>query len=209
MLTDKFMHIHIPHTAGGTFRVLIHKLIGDDGLPGCRVIDWTPHKSWCWYEREARKAQIPIPPAFAFIRNPYEWYVSTHLYQVQKEGEGGIDPNLGFEEWMRGLYQGKFDYRFYKTLTYLWTQSGADRATYVGRFEHLEKSVIDLTEVFLWGIVSRQTIGEVFRSLPRLHHSQYPLWDPPYPYREFYTDQTRRWVEEWDAELLERFEYQW
>lgn len=207
MLTTRFIHLHIPRSAGGTFRTLIYKLIGNQGVSGCPVVEWLAHQTWTWYEQKARKAGIAVPPTVVFVRNPYEWYVSLYLYIVKTEHYNGLD--LEFVEWMEGLREGRFEYHHLRTLTHMWTAYGGDRATHIGRFEHLERDMVRIVSELLKGIVVPERIPGIFRSLPRRQRAEHPLWNSPYPYREFHTPQTRRWVEEWDAELLERFEYQW
>lgn len=177
----------MPRTAGSTFRgkVVPHLDIV--------VLDKKAHKSYTYY---AEKCEGNPPPAFAFIRNPWEWYVSMwgRVNKIRKAGwESGT-----FKEYMECIKNGCINHWNFNTLTNAWNTVEADKADYIGRYEML---YYDLPQI-LYDILNVDK-GEI-QAILSVHRSRKTNHQP---YQCYYDPMMRRWVEEWDSELIDRFGY--
>ena len=72
MITNRFIHVHLPRTAGTTFGIVARRLQAH----GLVIFDDAAHRPLS--ERQARCAElgITIPPAVTFVRDPWCWYPS-------------------------------------------------------------------------------------------------------------------------------------
>jgi hypothetical protein len=95
LIHDRFVFIHVPKT-GGTF--LRHML--KEELPDCYPLgedDGRVHHGWDRIPDEAQGR-----PVLAFVRNPWDWYVSWYSFAV------GIPPERFDQARMRPLYRRLF-----------------------------------------------------------------------------------------------------
>lgn len=197
MITDRLIHIHVPRTAGTMFRALL------DSMPGLVIHNSVAHLP---YWLMASHFTGEVPPAVAFIRNPWEWYVSQWCW-VAEIGQRGFQGDfLAFMAKVRHNVEHDIMHPNFRRLSFWWMQLQAGRADYVGRFENLHEEIVAVLLATCGDLVDEGWIrGEL---------SDIGIWRPgrvdgkPHgPYQEYYTDEIRSWVAEWDEELIKRFGY--
>jgi len=74
VITDSFIFVHMPRTAGSTIQLIIRD-------SGAEIINAANHMSLA----QSQGLVDRDPPAFTVIRNPYEWYVSWYRRLVQTD----------------------------------------------------------------------------------------------------------------------------
>jgi len=191
MLTDKLIHIHIPRTAGTTFRLRVVRSLR------VKILDYSSHKSYSHYQTVCNRLGYEVPPAFAVIRNPWEWYVSMwgRVNKIKRNGWCGGT----FEQYMECIKLECIDHWNFKPLMNAWNVLEADKADFVARYESLYydiprfiKSIIPSTDELTIKLIF---MSERFRKTE--HHK----------YQTYYNDKTQQWVADWDSELISRFSY--
>lgn len=194
MLTDLFIHIHLPRTGGSTLRTFIGE------IPGVSVIDDRAHLS---YSEMAQQCQH-IPPAFVFIRNPWDWYVSQWCWvcQVNKQGFHG-----DFREFMKIVKENSIDNWNFKPLSYAWEYLGATNAQYIGRFENLHDETVRILLSIIPSLITEEQIRSGIAKAGKVKQGLDADGKPHAPYWEYYDGETRYWVARWDAKLIKRFGY--
>lgn len=81
LLTDYFVYIHIPRTGGNWAREILK----------------SSKKEWNTRSRVGHPGYVDVPepfrdkPAFAFVRHPWDWYVSWYEYIVGRIKRGDVD----------------------------------------------------------------------------------------------------------------------
>ena len=219
MITKNFIHIHIPKTGGQQIRLLI----SHSGMP---ILDQATNRNIkeC-YEIMSRLAPDMDPasmPIFCFVRNPWDWYVSRYFFRNQRDrsqdavaipadtcGEG-VE---GFQKHMR-LLKASWESGD-PVLNEFGKPAGTDYAPImlsgwhemrldgvrgpmrVGRFENFTEDTVTIFRS-LSG-VSRDKIMELI--MARVNASRHDK------YRDYYDDELKTMVAEWDADYIEKFGY--
>ncbi len=100
----KFIFIAIPKTAGHTIRSALRPLLADDDWEQCRLFLKKSfpipelakfghgHLTACQIERHLPNANYDEFFSFAFVRNPYDRFVSYNAFRNQKNGRMQRDP---------------------------------------------------------------------------------------------------------------------
>lgn len=133
---------------------------------------------------------------FAFVRNPWDWFVSQHFYNLQKLGEPhDIDAPLSLED----VYRTYRYLRIYRGAA--WVESACQNAficdntgnvlvDFLGRFEKFEDDFAAITALI--GLGTR---------LPRINASAHRY------YRDYYTSATAEVVRELYQVDIDIFSY--
>lgn len=180
-------------------------------IPGLQIINEHLHVS---YERMAMIANEVlgrIPPAIAFVRNPYAWYVSMW-------GIVWWYPQLTFvgtfREYMEVIRDQAIDNPNFVTMTQHWEAMGADKARYhgsleLGRLEEIHDWwFVPMLYRHLHDLIDEQSLAELVEKQPRFHPAiEWPSRQRTKHYSHYYDAEMRRWVEDWDADLIQRFGY--
>lgn len=184
VIGEGYVFIHIPKTGGTSIT---------DALGG-RSPNIGLHRT----AREANSAA----PAFCFVRNPFDWLVSTYCYNAQKQAVDAQEEDyqakirrMGFRRW---LTEDRFFLRDDPDETagpvqtrgqfYWWRD-----CTIAGRFEHL---ATDFREICRRLKIEHGRLGALNRR---------PKQRPEY--KAFYDGATRAFVEEHHERSLEHFGY--
>lgn len=203
MLANKFIFLHFPRTGGSTLRRVLPQLPG-----GHREISWA-HAPYDFYAGLCALLNLPIPPAFTFVRNPWAWYVSQWLWQMQARPDC---PQV-FGEWMehvkinaeKGLSAQVPEAAVNACpMSFAWEYMQCDKADYVGCYEDYENEVVRILLSILNGDLEALIRAKI-ASAGRVKRTK---WPPGYvTYQDFYTSETKQWVAEWDRVLIGRFSY--
>jgi hypothetical protein len=184
LVTPYFVFVHVRKTGGITI---------DEA---CRahfpVLHWTPERHEPYSDVPREYADLP---AVSFVRNPWDWYVSTWAWMVE---HGGGTPmakaaRAGFDDFIRLAYQraaaGRGMAQMFEEVS---------RGTDVEKFEGLADNFI--------AFLRRHSIpvpSGLSRDLKtiRLNESERG------PYETYYDEVTREMVAEATASIIERFGY--
>jgi len=205
MLTSRFIFMHFPRTGGSTLRRVLPQIVHQE-------ISWA-HAPYDFYAGLCMYLNIPIHPAFIFIRHPWSWYVSQWLWYASANGEGWSG---SFRDWMEVVKSSaagdmaSFSSSFIVDkcpMTFVWRYMQGDKADYVGFYEDYENEVIRILSSILGDDMDESLIRTKIASAGRRARTTLP--EGHSSYRDFYDKETRQWVLEWDAELIERFDYRW
>lgn len=194
MLTDRFIHVHIPRTGGTTLRWSIFPAI-----KGLEILDDAEHLSYSMMVRRCQDLGYPIPPAFAVVRNPWDWYVSQWRW-LQQIGEP-IGLGNGFSEYMRIVASHSKPNWNFRSLSCAWEYLGVDRTQYIGRFESLHRDIPLILHEIMPDLIDQEVIRTTLSKVKKrqTEHEHYS---------EYYDDEMRDWVAGWDTELIRRFRYE-
>ena len=201
LITPDFVFVHVPKTGGTWVRGMIPA-------------------EWRIAELETHREHDRVPPEYtdlpvlAFVRNPWDWYVSFWDDRVRglTTDDGWIDellrPDLGFETFLRAaLYTRDFRYRVGRWMR----EEGLDlysamfrditmprRSVWFGRFENLRADLLRfLDEV--------TTVDEALRK--RILTSPAEYVGGHRDYRTYYTPELRDLVAERCERIITRFGY--
>lgn len=201
MLTDRVMSLEVGRAGGG----MIHNILSD--IPGLTIIDNGIHGTYDFYAGQCQRLGIMAPPALTFIRNPWQWYVSQWCWirHVQR-------PEFPFQGTFReAMETTKKDPSFWylRSLTWSWHRHQADKAQYVGRMEALEDETVRILLAIIPDLLIEDEVRARVRAdwtgRTRCPNGEYE--DRFLDYHKYYDAELRGWVAEWDAELIERFQY--
>lgn len=200
MITDRLLHAHVFRTGGFLFRGVLKK------VPGLHIIKDTLHPSVDVMNRICQENSLPPPPIVAFVRNPWEWYVSQWCWV------GQVLPGYqcSFRSYMEAIREASTIDANITTMTHhYYSYIQAHRANYVGRFENLREDIIRILAEIMPDLVSRESLIEIMNSEPNYHPSI--VWTTGkrmVHYSRYYGPQMKYWVEKWDAGLIAQFGYQ-
>jgi hypothetical protein len=199
LITDRLLHIHVFRTGGFLLRgVLLN-------VSGLTVYDSALHREYPTMAEMALSFLDRVPPAVAFVRNPWIWYVSmwsyTLLYRTPPH-------QTTFGEYMSMIVEDSSDLDYVRFSDH-WESMGANKAQYIGRFEDLYHDIERILTLMIPDLVTGKRIRELMAMEPRHHASQpWKAKGTVLDYERFYTDELRETVKEWDGELIERFGYE-
>lgn len=207
-----FAHIHLPKT-GGTWLVatIKHKAPRDWGI---------------YVQGNAHDPASLAPPdvrLFAFVRNPYDWYVSLFCFelqnyhnkarafrglecgwsngarqwaeQIRKHGVTPPGNARGFRRMAEWMITGRFTATHDRML-----EGVSPERLMVGRFEHLRAESL---RCLAWatGAPVPHPLRRAIEGSEKIYASQRS------GYRNYYDDAARRLVESHESKMLERYNY--
>lgn len=138
MVTNCFTQINIGDTGGGVIRSLIHSKLILTGRVKC--LGDGAHETL----RQAR--EIACTPSFAFIRNPWDWYISRWIHELKTRRWRG-----SFHSFMTSDAVG--------SLTALWTQFTTPGLDRVGRFEHLPGDLASILSTYVPDLPAEEVLN--------------------------------------------------
>lgn len=201
MITDRLLFIHIQRTGGLFVRGVLRQ------IPGLWIFNDHLHLSYDQMVAKCEGYIDPVPPALAFVRNPWSWYVSLW-------GRIWWDPTIdfvgSFREFMQVVKSGIMapDPNFAKFSDH-WRYMGGDKAEHIGRFEILRQDIDMLIGSHLNGLINPVQLRLLMASQPHSHPCrEWPTFERCKPYWRYYDKELASWVKEWDGELIERFGYE-
>lgn len=181
---EPFIFIHINKTAGTS----IGRAIGlpiKDHLTAKEIIAKIGEEKW----REAYK--------FTFVRNPWDKVVSLYEYRRKKNKTRIAALNVTFSDWIKMTHGPSPDTAYYNNpksfqpqVEWLKDNDGKISIDFVGKFESINE---DFNHI-------KNAIG-LDAELPHLNASSRT------DYRSYYDDETRKLIEHWYREDIERFGY--
>lgn len=199
MITDRFIYIKMPRT-GGTPP---HKFLPT--VKGLRLLQpIMAHSPHSHSVARCKQAGWPVPPAFVFVRNPWEWNVASFC---------GI--RIVNRKWFCGTWDDFMEYQRYSRhwgcpdlgiagISSVWEYLEAGEATHFGKIENYADDWVSILGELIPDLVTAEEVREHF-SRP---HS---VWLPPdgklRPYQEFYTPAQRDMVARLERDIIKRFEY--
>ncbi|MBU0791993.1 MAG: hypothetical protein KKC55_16215 [Gammaproteobacteria bacterium] len=207
MITNRFMHIGLPHTGGGS----LHSFFTQ--WDGIQVIDRKAHQSYDWMAARAVEEGFAVPPAFVFVRNPWSWRVAmwTWVYAEYRNRSWFGETDGTFDDYMRVCEShrvtGQYDNGF-SGIAWSWKELQGDKAQWTGKLESFENDCVRIFLSLLPDLTNREEIRACVQRAGRANRRQDPFtgtWHGPY--QEYYTDRWRDLVAEWDAPIIERFGY--
>jgi len=198
MMTERLIHIHVPRTGGTTLRHLIQS------VPNINVVADPAH--WPYRKMvQSFPVGVEIPPAIAFIRNPWDWYASLWRWNRNIAYLGFTG---SFEDFMEIVYRECFGDWNFGTLTNACKYLEFDQAQHVGRFEFLRDDIVRIFQIIIPDLVDEQWVRRQIARLGAVKKSEFPNGIELKSYKEYYTGWMRNMVAEWDRELIEKFGYE-
>lgn len=192
MVSLKFIHIGMGDTGECIIRYAIHKYLERPKLVS--FVNDVAHLSL----HESRK--FSSAPAFSFIRNPFDWYISFWIHRLKTQRWRGT-----FRSWMLGGNEGQgvCMYDFWKHFT----EPGVE---YVGQFETLRDDFARILSTLIPDIVSH---GDVLKWFP----DAYNTWGnrpwieciEQHMREELYTPDLIERVYEQDKPIFEKWGYKY
>jgi hypothetical protein len=216
MLSKYFIHIHVPKTGGQCIRLISR-------YPQTEVLDQVTHITL--KDAKQRLAKLGVThdvPSFCFVRNPWDWYLSRYCFRNQ----GTYDPDdqylpadhcgdgpEGFRKHMlilkdaidngdciRTIDGEPAGTRTYRPITlsewhYKMTEGKVSK---VGRFENFTQDAIDIFQS-MCPVLDKNTLILTFGSKVNFSKHEH--------YREYYDDELKNLVEQWDKRYIDEFGY--
>jgi len=201
MVTDRFIHIGMPHTGSGALHVWLPK------IKGLRVIDVEAHKPYSYSAAKCKEAEVGVPLAFTFVRNPWEWNVAIWCWirHVNRRWFCGSFADL-LENQRYTRHWGLPDINT-AGITAAWEYLECEKAAYVGKLEDYDNQVPFILGQLIPDLISESQVREHIRKVGRLSAIPPPDGIPMKPYQEFYTPAQRDMVGEMEAGIIRRFGY--
>lgn len=174
LVTPEFVFLHVPKT-GGTF---VRTLLED------RLV---------YSDYHASIGEIPSGfrhlPRYAFIRNPWDWWVSWWVYKREQ----GEDVGDTLEEAITRVLCEQRNYRDYGFLGYtFWRIIGNRKQTQVLRFERLREDLGEVMRLYNYPEPNGQRVNASERG----------------DYRDYYDDFTRELVGSLERRVVRAFGYE-
>lgn len=197
LLAKHFVFIHVQKTGGTTVRSILEKHAPKEW----ELTDFGQHPTF---------ADIPSShahlPKFAFVRNPFSWYVSWFHFQRDKERsdfflEVSDGDTLGFADTMRRMFaiRPELQHGSGPFLQYLWEALGPGlEGVKAGRMEHMRD---DLARILGECCEVPADMAAAIASLPVLNAS------PHDHYSKYYDEELRDLIHEKDKPIFEYFDY--
>lgn len=203
MVTDRFIHIGMPHTGGSA----IHQWLPQ--LKGLRVINVEGHKPYSYSVDRCKEVGMAVPPAFTLVRNPWEWNVAIWCWirRINRKWFcGSFDDLLELQRYTRHWSLPDINVA---GETAAWEYLECDRAAHICKLENYENDLVEALEKL--GVIPA-LIGEAgarnkIRTIGWTNYSAPPDGIKVKPYQEFYTPAQRTMVEKFEAGIIKRFGY--
>jgi len=197
LLSKHFVFIHVQKTGGTTVRSILEKHAPEEW----ELTDFGQHPTY---------ADIPPShahlPKFAFVRNPYSWYVSWYHFQRNRERsdiylEVSENDTLGFADTMRRMFKIRPELKHGSgpLLQYLWKALGPGlEGIKAGKMENMRD---DLARILGECCEMPTAMEAAIASLPVLNAS------PHDHYSNYYDEELRDLIYEKDKPIFQHFDY--
>jgi len=182
---NKFVFIHIPKTAGQSIKQVLQA-----GAPDAIHL---PHMSVQQHLEWLGTTQYEQLFTFSFVRNPWARWVSMyHYFKKKKRGKhfNEVDPALPFNEWLPKQVPLKPN----TYLDWLKKENGELGVQFIGKVEEIEKDVRHVCALLGFKIIPTE--------IPKINTSTHN------PYQTYYSEESKRLVEEHHAADIEFFKYE-
>jgi hypothetical protein len=151
MIGHDVIHIGIGDTGEGMIRTAFQ----DNLMSTHRIkfIDTKAHMN-LEYARKLSKA-----PAFTFLRNPWDWYISLYIHRLKNRRWKGT-----FRDW---FYSGELTFmETFKYFTYIDGKLGIEMEN-IGQFEHFKRDLIRIVPRLIPNIVTEEEVRKWFPKIYR------------------------------------------
>lgn len=201
MVTDRFIYIGMPHTGGGALHLWLPK------VEGLCVINIEGHKPYSYSVAKCKEAGVEVPPAFTFVRNPWEWNVSIWCWirHVNRRWFGGTFADL--LELQRYTRHWSMPDINTAGITAAWEYLECEKAIYIGKLEDYDNQIPYILGRLMPDLISEPQVRKHIREVGRAFSVPPPDGTPVRPYQEFYTPAQRDMVADLEAGIIERFGY--
>ena len=190
IVTSQFVFVHVPKTGGEFVRAIVERHFD---------VSWRSYEAGLSYH--APYSELPDEfrelPAFSFVRNPWDCYVSIWAFLARREGPSPMRRAArdGFPSFLAAL-QGRL----------------AGGGGYAARHERMTSGTEILRYEDLRNELMRFLVGHGIEHPPAVRAAI--TEEPPVnrsshgPYQDYYDDHTRRLVASECADIIERFGYE-
>ncbi|MDO8348589.1 MAG: hypothetical protein Q7T30_00015 [Planctomycetota bacterium] len=197
-LTRHFVFVHVPRT-GGNF---VLKLLQEHTPAEWEMQRCADHATV--HEIPPSHATLPC---LAFVRNPYDWYVSWYHYQQRKRDpfflEVTDNGTLPFADAMRRALRSREALALGEG-PYTQTIRSMLGNDLVGvRFGKVERLRVDLQRMLSEIVEVPASMADAIRSLPRQNTSEHDHW------RRYYDAELRELIADKDRSSMTFFGYGW
>jgi len=221
MITDQFIHIHIPRTGGQLVRGICRQqknkfkfFINNSHM--------TMTESLEELTKHGKNLKVP---AFCVVRNPWDWYVSRYFFRQKEITRNKIGPQAkleecgnsvaGFQKHMEMLRDYKergipverilnrgWAPRIWKglTLTDYFNYMCIPEPKHIIKLENFPNDMINLMRTLAPSIFDEKTLTRKLAS--KYNASQHDK------YQDYYSEELRDMVADWDKDFIKRFEYE-
>jgi len=207
---DRLIHLHVTRCGGTAFDRILREL-RKHGLKPIGAVK-AKHLAYKHLAETYTSRGLLVPPAIAFIRNPWSWYVA-------------------FWSWVRVVdythFQGDFN-EYVKlvsqkrhgscvSLTIYWEMMQADKADYIVRMEDWYSGIVPVFAKvgIVPDLVTAEEADQIIRSVGTARVDRHPdpnlkrtRWEAVHPYQEYYNEESKALVARMDGELIRRFGYE-
>ncbi len=204
----KFVFLHIPKTGGSSIAHEMMKMCGyvpninhipaeeftlfKDLAKWGNSTDMPQHSNYGDLKRYLEDLNIDVNDyfVFTFVRNPWDWYVSSYEFGKLRYKQDKLDwakpcADNDFETWIKTAFHKQQDYLF-------------RGINYIGKMENMENDLNEIgrcIENRMSGIKIKEAKPIVINSTDHEH------------YRTYYTEETKNIVQERCVDLITEFKY--
>lgn len=174
-------------------------------IAGLTLLDPTGHIEFAYYTNRCAELGIEVPPAFVFVRNPFEWYACVWCWQHRHGGKyirsfseymELVKANPATPSWFR-----------YRSFSRSWEMHNGAMAKYIGRYENIYNDVVRIVTALIPDLVTAERVRELVETAPYRSKGKFANGEPLGDYHQYYDEKTKRIVYDLDGALLDRFDY--
>jgi hypothetical protein len=189
MICKDFIHIGMGDTGEGVIRYALHQHVSHK----VTWLDSRAHRSL----KDARK--YSDAPAFSFVRNPFDWYISFWIHELKTQRWRGT-----FASWLLGRH-GKG-----VSMLEFWQHFSEPGIEYVGQFETLAEDFSEILSQLIPDIVTKaDVLGWFPEAYKQWGHRPWIECIEQHMRDELYTPQLVDHVYIQDAPIFEEWGYRY
>ena len=214
MITDKFIHVHIPRTGGRSISEVLSK--NGNFIVYNKVPFLTLDRSLVALEKSNPGLSVP---SFCIVRNPWDWYVSAFMLtkgrklsmkRIKVDNKEKHDKHIkieDFHEFLNKLKEAKSSGKKARGAQWMkkaclsdyfnfMVSSGVD---HIVKFENIATELPDLLFSFDIGMTKGKIANELSKaSAKKSWHNHYST---------YYTEETKQLVTDLDKDYIDQFGY--